>query len=165
MKWGASFRWSFGPNSAWGSLETTTNRHPTLPSEIDFFGATCSWIRGLPLNDNYPIINFFCLREMEISMQLGSETASRGQSEELYEKQRAKENRLKDQLEKLKKQVSDLENKWEMADIQHQQTVGISEERKSKNQQSEWFILRINYVIMYFVTGPFDGTSKSATIS
>lgn len=79
---------------------------------------------------------YYSKREMEISMQLGSETASRGQSEELYEKQRAKENRLKDQLEKLKKQVSDLENKWEMADIQHQQTVGISEERKSKNQQS-----------------------------
>ena len=87
---------------------------------------------------------------MEISMQLGSETASRGQSEELYEKQRAKENRLKDQLEKLKKQVSDLENKWEMADIQHQQTVGISEERKSKNQQSEWFIYLIQYVFIFF---------------
>ena len=88
-------------------------------------------------------------------MQLGSETASRGQSEELYEKQRAKENRLKDQLEKLKKQVSDLENKWEMADIQHQQTVGISEERKSKNQQSEWFIYLIQYLyfyIRYYVT-------------
>merc|ERR1712131_364094 len=79
---------------------------------------------------------YYSKREMEMGMQLGSETASHGQSEELYEKQRAKENRLKDQLEKLKKQVSDLENKWEMADIQHQQTVGISEERKSKNQQS-----------------------------
>ena len=24
FKWGASSRWSFGPNSAWGSLETKT---------------------------------------------------------------------------------------------------------------------------------------------
>ena len=32
MKWGASSRWSFRPNSAWGSKETTTigKTHPTL---------------------------------------------------------------------------------------------------------------------------------------
>ena len=32
VKWGASFRWSFHPNSAWGSMETTTigQTHPTL---------------------------------------------------------------------------------------------------------------------------------------
>ena len=24
IKWGASSRWSFGPNSTWGSIETTT---------------------------------------------------------------------------------------------------------------------------------------------
>ena len=31
IKWGASFRWSFGPNSAWGNIETTTveNTQPT----------------------------------------------------------------------------------------------------------------------------------------
>ena len=32
VKWGASLRWSFGPNSAWGRIETTTigKTHPTL---------------------------------------------------------------------------------------------------------------------------------------
>ena len=32
IKWGASSRWSFGPISAWGSIETTITRktHPTL---------------------------------------------------------------------------------------------------------------------------------------
>ena len=32
LKWGASTRWSFGPNFAWGSKETTTigKTHPTL---------------------------------------------------------------------------------------------------------------------------------------
>ena len=32
LNWGASFWWSFGPNSAWGSLETTpiVNMHPSL---------------------------------------------------------------------------------------------------------------------------------------
>ena len=32
LKWGASSRWSFGPNSAWWSIETTIIRkaHPTL---------------------------------------------------------------------------------------------------------------------------------------
>ena len=34
LKWGASSQWSFGPNSAWGSIEMTTigKTHPTLPS-------------------------------------------------------------------------------------------------------------------------------------
>ena len=34
LKWGSSFRWSFGPNSAWGSLEMTAigPRHSTLYS-------------------------------------------------------------------------------------------------------------------------------------
>jgi len=32
LKWGASFRRSFGPNAAWGNIETTTiaNTRPTL---------------------------------------------------------------------------------------------------------------------------------------
>ena len=32
IKWGASSRWSFRPNSAWGSIETTNlaKTHPTL---------------------------------------------------------------------------------------------------------------------------------------
>ena len=31
IKWGASSRWSFGPKSAWGSIETTIGKtHPTL---------------------------------------------------------------------------------------------------------------------------------------
>ena len=32
VKWGASSQWSFGPNSPWGSLESTTiwRRHPSL---------------------------------------------------------------------------------------------------------------------------------------
>ena len=32
LKWGASSRWSFGSNSAWSSIETTTigKTHPTL---------------------------------------------------------------------------------------------------------------------------------------
>ena len=32
LKWSASSRWSFGPKSTWGSIETTTigNTHPTL---------------------------------------------------------------------------------------------------------------------------------------
>ena len=35
IKWGASSRWSFGPNSAWCSIETTTigKTQPTLESE------------------------------------------------------------------------------------------------------------------------------------
>ena len=32
INWGASFRWSFGPLSAWGSIESTTilTTHPSL---------------------------------------------------------------------------------------------------------------------------------------
>ena len=32
LKWDASYRWSFGPNSAWGRIETTIigKTHPTL---------------------------------------------------------------------------------------------------------------------------------------
>ena len=32
VKWGASFRWSFDPNSAWSSIETMTigKTHPSL---------------------------------------------------------------------------------------------------------------------------------------
>ena len=30
VKWGVSGRWSFGPNSAWGSIETTKIKKNTL---------------------------------------------------------------------------------------------------------------------------------------
>ena len=32
IQWGSFFQWSFGPSSAWGSIETTTvgETHPTL---------------------------------------------------------------------------------------------------------------------------------------
>ena len=38
VKWGASSRWSFGPNFAWESIETTAivKTHSTLPSWIPF---------------------------------------------------------------------------------------------------------------------------------
>ena len=38
LKWGASSRWSFRPNSAWGSIETTTIRetHPALLTDWPF---------------------------------------------------------------------------------------------------------------------------------
>ena len=37
LKWGASSRWSFRPNSVWGSIETMTiwKPHPTLGFKID----------------------------------------------------------------------------------------------------------------------------------
>ena len=36
IKWGASSQWSFGPNSAWGSIETTIiGKHPTLFLRLD----------------------------------------------------------------------------------------------------------------------------------
>ena len=43
IKWGASLQWSFGPNSAWGSIETATigKTHPTLLWKAD-------WMRNLP---------------------------------------------------------------------------------------------------------------------
>jgi len=43
-KRGASFRWSFGPLSAWGSIESTTilTTHPSLET-----GAQFSWYRGV----------------------------------------------------------------------------------------------------------------------
>ena len=36
VQWSASFRWSFGPNSAWGSIEMATilKTHPTSPERI-----------------------------------------------------------------------------------------------------------------------------------
>ena len=46
----------------------------------------------------------------------------------------AKENRLKEQLDKLKEQVSTLEKKWEVEDTHHTATVGVSEENRSRNQ-------------------------------
>ena len=70
-------------------------------------------------------------------MQLGNEAASRGQSEEVYAKNKAKEERMKEQLDKLKEEVSKLENKSEIADVQHSTAIGVSEERKSRNQLSE----------------------------
>ena len=73
---------------------------------------------------------------MEISMQLGTESGSRVQSEELHAKQMAKENRLKEQLEKLREQVATLEKKWEVEDAHHTATVGVSEENRSRNQFS-----------------------------
>ena len=37
INWGASFRWSFGPLSAWGSIESTTivSTHPSLLEVIE----------------------------------------------------------------------------------------------------------------------------------
>ena len=46
----------------------------------------------------------------------------------------AKENRLKEKLDKLKEQVSTLEKKWEVEDTHHTATVGVSEENRSRNQ-------------------------------
>ena len=36
LNWGASFRWSFGPLSAWGTIESTTilTTHPSLPGSF-----------------------------------------------------------------------------------------------------------------------------------
>ena len=81
-------------------------------------------------------------------MQLGNEAANRGQSEEVYAKNKAKEERMKDQLDKLKEQVSKLENKWEIADVQHSTAIGVSEERKSRNQLSEHWTKLIYYFIL-----------------
>merc|ERR1711892_835201 len=78
--------------------------------------------------------DYYAKREMEISMQLGTEAGSRVQSEELHSKQMAKENRLKEKLDKLKEQVSTLEKKWEVEDTHHTATVGVSEENRSRNQ-------------------------------
>ena len=41
LKWDASSRWSFGPNSEWGSIKTTTagNTHPTWASPLKIFDA------------------------------------------------------------------------------------------------------------------------------
>ena len=51
VKWGASSRWSFGPNSAWGSIKTTTARKKHY------------WF---PLSDNYynNTGSFFCKRDV-----------------------------------------------------------------------------------------------------
>ena len=48
LKWSALFRWSFGPNSAWGSIERTIigKTHPTLLVQIFVvrLHPVCRWI-------------------------------------------------------------------------------------------------------------------------
>ena len=45
VKWSASSRWSFGPNSAWGSIETTTARkkHYWFPLSDNYYNNTGSF--------------------------------------------------------------------------------------------------------------------------
>ena len=79
---------------------------------------------------------YYSKREIEISAQLGTETSTRSQSEEIHAKQMSKENRLKDQLDKFKNQVSTLEKKWEVEDSHHTASVTVCEENRSRNQYS-----------------------------
>ena len=65
LKWGASFRWSFGPKSDWESIETTIGkRHSTLLSKGSFLIIilkSYKWIFVVPccrwMNTAYPIEN------------------------------------------------------------------------------------------------------------
>jgi len=77
--------------------------------------------------------DYYAKRETEISTQLGTEAIERGQSQSVHENNKQREEILKDQLEKLKHQVAEMEQKWEDADNKHTKLVSDLEERKTSN--------------------------------
>ena len=77
--------------------------------------------------------DYYAKRETEISTKLGTETAERGYSETSHETQKAKEEALRDQLDKLRNQVSTMEKKWEEADNKNIRLVSELEDRKTNN--------------------------------
>lgn len=77
--------------------------------------------------------DYYAKRETEISTQLGTEALELGQSQSTHQNQKQKEGILKDQLGKLKQQVSEMEHKWEDADNRHTKLIAELEERKTSN--------------------------------